>query len=107
MIAQEVEAVVPEVVGSTPDGYRTVQYGHLSALLVEAVKEQRALVQAQQSEIDALKTSNVELRGQVHEPQGLRAAAHAATAELAAMRAEVARLAAAVQRVNGSRAAAR
>jgi len=39
VIAQEVEKVLPEVVSTDDDGYKSVDYGKISALLVEAVKE--------------------------------------------------------------------
>ena len=39
--AQEIEKVVPEVVFEDPDdGYKSVSYGNLTALLIEAIKEQ-------------------------------------------------------------------
>lgn len=39
VIAQEVEAVLPQAVTAAEDGYKTVDYRHLIALLIEAVKE--------------------------------------------------------------------
>ncbi|MCP4756313.1 MAG: tail fiber domain-containing protein [Proteobacteria bacterium] len=48
LIAQEVENVVPELVRTDEDGYKSVSYEKLSAVLVEAVKELKA-------ENDALK----------------------------------------------------
>lgn len=40
VIAQEIEKVLPEVVVKNEDnGYLTVMYGHIVALLIEAVKE--------------------------------------------------------------------
>ena len=41
MIAQEVEAVVPEVVETGPDQMKGIDYDGLVALLVEAVKDQQ------------------------------------------------------------------
>ncbi len=38
-IAQEVEKHVPELVSTGGDGFKSVQYGNITALLVEAVKE--------------------------------------------------------------------
>lgn len=52
-IAQEVEAVVPEVVAEI-DGVKTLAPQNLTALLVEAVKEQQATIDRQRAEIDAL-----------------------------------------------------
>lgn len=39
VISQDVEKVLPEIVGVTPDGYKTVDYSRLSPLIIEAVKE--------------------------------------------------------------------
>jgi hypothetical protein len=47
-IAQEVEKVIPEIVGENYDGYKGVQYQNVVGLLVEAIKEQ-------QKQIDELK----------------------------------------------------
>lgn len=38
-IAQEIEKVEPALVRTNEDGYKSVQYANVSALLVEAVKE--------------------------------------------------------------------
>ena len=38
-IAQEVEKVLPEVVSTDSEGYKSVSYDKFSAVLVEAVKE--------------------------------------------------------------------
>lgn len=48
VIAQELEAVLPELVVDRADGYKAVKYDRIIALLIEAVK-------AQQREIDELK----------------------------------------------------
>ena len=48
VIAQEVEAVLPEVVAIGLDGYKVVAYGNMIGLLVEAIKELK-------TEVDALK----------------------------------------------------
>ena len=48
VIAQEVEKVLPEVIGTDADGYKVVAYGNMIGLLVEAIKELKA-------EVDALK----------------------------------------------------
>ena len=44
MIAQDVEQRVPQVVGVNAEGYLTLAYGNMVALLVEAVKELAAQV---------------------------------------------------------------
>ena len=48
VIAQEIEAVLPEVVTERDNGYKAVNYQKLTALLIEAVKELK-------EEIDELK----------------------------------------------------
>ena len=53
VIAQEVEKVLPEVVEEDEDGYKSVAYGNMVALLIEAIKEQ-------QKQID-------ELKGKLHD----------------------------------------
>lgn len=62
LIAQEVEQVVPEVVNTAADGYKSVDYAKLVPLLIEGIKaqqttlaEQQRKLDAQQKEIDQLK----------------------------------------------------
>jgi hypothetical protein len=55
LIAQDVEAVLPELVQADEDGYKHISYQHLTAVLVEAIKEQDAAVRALTSEIAALR----------------------------------------------------
>jgi hypothetical protein len=46
VVAQEVEAVFPELVHTDPSGYKKVNYAGLIGPLIEAVKELDARVQA-------------------------------------------------------------
>ena len=39
VVAQEVESVFPELVASSAEGYKSVDYAKLTAVLIEAVKE--------------------------------------------------------------------
>ena len=52
-IAQEVEKVLPEVVQTekTAEGYKSVQYDKVVALLVEAVKEQQKQINSLKAEL--------------------------------------------------------
>ncbi|MDH3243339.1 MAG: tail fiber domain-containing protein [Saprospiraceae bacterium] len=53
LIAQEVLQVLPEVV--TSDGkYYGVNYSELPAILIEAIKEQQAIIESQQKQIDQI-----------------------------------------------------
>jgi len=54
LIAQEVESVVPEVVYEGEQGYKHIRYQHLAALLIEAIKEQSAVIAALSGRLAAL-----------------------------------------------------
>lgn len=54
VIAQEVEAVVPELVATDKDGMKSVKYGNMAAILIEAVKEQQEQIGEQRQQIDGL-----------------------------------------------------
>jgi len=59
MIAQEVEKVLPELVFvNNVDGYKGINYAEMSAVLVEAIKEQ-------QQQIEAEKAKNKELENEL------------------------------------------
>jgi hypothetical protein len=61
VLAQEVERVFPELVSLTDDGYSRVDYGRLTAVLIEAVKELR-------KENDALKRRTEALERAITKP---------------------------------------
>lgn len=52
-IAQEVEAVIPELVTTSDTGIKGVSYGKTTALLVEAIKEQQTLIEQLQARLTA------------------------------------------------------
>lgn len=58
VIAQEVEAVYPELVEVDRDGYRRVQYANLVAPLIEAVREQQQQISGLRAELQALRARN-------------------------------------------------
>jgi hypothetical protein len=51
-IAQEVEKVLPQVVSKGSDGYLSVDYGRLTPMVVEAIKEQQTEVELLRAEKD-------------------------------------------------------
>ena len=53
-IAQEVMEVMPEIVGTDDDGYHSINYDAVVPVLVEAVKEQNAIVESQNAVIQDL-----------------------------------------------------
>lgn len=56
LIAQNVEAVYPELVKTdSASGMKSVEYGNLVAPLVEAIKEQQKMIESLQTEIKELK----------------------------------------------------
>lgn len=55
LIAQDVEAVLPEAVTTQEDGYKNLAYAKVIPLLVEAMKEQQAMIDALKAEIELLK----------------------------------------------------
>ncbi len=60
LVAQDVEAVLPELVHDDADGYKRVRYHHLTALLAAAIKEQDAVVRALSAEVAALRAAGTE-----------------------------------------------
>lgn len=60
LIAQEVEEVLPEVVGSTAEGYKSLNYSRLMAVLIEAVKELKAENEELKSKIENQSQSDSE-----------------------------------------------
>ena len=57
LIAQEVEKIFPELVKTDPEGYKSVAYQNLVAVLIEAVKEQQKSIDQLKNEIELLKSS--------------------------------------------------
>ena len=55
LIAQDVEKIIPEVVHTAKDGYKSLSYDKLTAVLIEAVKEQQKQIELQQKQINDLR----------------------------------------------------
>lgn len=55
LIAQDVEAVLPEAVTTQEDGYKNLAYTKVIPLLVEAMKEQQTMIEALRAEVELLK----------------------------------------------------
>ena len=54
LIAQDVQAVLPEIIDEDQDGYLGIRYAEITTLLVAAIQEQQTLIESQQSQIDNL-----------------------------------------------------
>lgn len=61
-IADEVQAVVPELVKTTPDGTKALAYYSITALNVEAIKEQQRIIDSMKQEIVNLREQLLEYR---------------------------------------------
>ncbi|MBL4754476.1 MAG: tail fiber domain-containing protein [Flavobacteriales bacterium] len=55
VIAQEVEKIVPELVETDSEGWKSVQYSNITALLIEGMKEQQKLIESLQAQLKAQK----------------------------------------------------
>jgi hypothetical protein len=62
LIAQEVEPVLPELVQTDVNGVKTVEYAHVVAVLIEAIKEQQRLLEQQGLILDRVQSELNELR---------------------------------------------
>jgi uncharacterized protein YqjF (DUF2071 family) len=61
LLAQEVERVMPELVKTDDKGMKSVNYIGLIPYMLEAAKEQQAVITAQQKQIEELKRLVTEL----------------------------------------------
>ncbi len=57
LVAQEVEALFPELVTTQPDGYKAVNYSALPLLAVQAIGELKARHDALERRLEALETA--------------------------------------------------
>jgi hypothetical protein len=61
LIAQELEKVIPELVDTDEEGWKSIEYSHIVPVLIEAIKEQQAIIVGQQQEITSLQSMKDEL----------------------------------------------
>jgi hypothetical protein len=57
VVAQEIEAVLPELVSTSKNGYKSVDYTKLTAVLIETIKELKTENERLQAEIDDLRNT--------------------------------------------------
>ena len=65
LIAQDVERVFPELVITNDDGFKAIAYSRLTAVLVEAIKQQQAQLRDQAIVISELTYANETLQASV------------------------------------------
>jgi hypothetical protein len=56
VIAQEVEQVVPDIVFTGTQGYKSVSYEQITPLLIEAIKEQQTIIRSLEKRIEELES---------------------------------------------------
>ena len=52
VIAQEIEQIIPEVVATDNNGFKSVDYAKLTPVLIEAIKEQQHIIQTQKESLE-------------------------------------------------------
>ncbi|HEY3167481.1 MAG TPA: tail fiber domain-containing protein, partial [Candidatus Binatia bacterium] len=57
LIAQEVEKLLPELVTEDSKGFKAIHYSMLPLMLLQALKEQEAIIEREQKEIDELRAA--------------------------------------------------
>jgi pimeloyl-CoA synthetase len=60
VIAQEVEAIYPQLINISADGYKGVDYSKFTPILIEAIKEQQTQIQTLQINEQRLKAKYLE-----------------------------------------------
>ncbi|MBR5167409.1 MAG: tail fiber domain-containing protein [Salinivirgaceae bacterium] len=67
VIAQEIEEVLPELVVTDNEGFKSVKYENLTPVLIEAMKEQQAIIDAQNQKIESQQQQIDELKKMMEE----------------------------------------
>lgn len=72
-IAQDIEPLFPEMVQTDNNGYKSVDYGKMTVVLLEAVKEQQKQIESSQEENNQLKSQLQALQEKVEQIETLLA----------------------------------
>lgn len=73
VIAQEIEAVLPEIVNTDKNGYKSVDYSKISALLIQVAKEQQSILEHQETKIEELSKKYTDLAKEIENMKQLLA----------------------------------
>ena len=73
VIAQDIEKVFPELVNTNEQGYKSVNYTELIPLLLEAIKDQQALIDQLMTSVKSEEVKMKALRAQLQQQQQLTA----------------------------------
>ena len=66
-IAQEVEEVLPDLVSTDDQGFKSVKYANITAVLVEAIKEQQEIIASLQQELNKSKEVQTQFSAELSE----------------------------------------
>jgi hypothetical protein len=66
VLAQEVEAVFPEIVLTDKEGYKSVDYSRLTPILLEAIKEQQIMIDKLQVDNEEMRAENLSIRNDIN-----------------------------------------
>lgn len=58
LIAQQIEKIAPQLVTTDSEGYKAVEYANMVAFLIEAIKEQQKIIDAQQNQLKETELKN-------------------------------------------------
>lgn len=53
VIAQEIEEVIPDLVNTNEQGIKSVKYGNMVAVLIEAIKDQQKRIEALEAQLNS------------------------------------------------------
>ena len=102
LLAQQVERVFPELVSRDASGYLSLSYSKLSAVLVQAVKEQQAEIEGLRAALEQLRAQHAALEV---DQVALREGATGTEARLAALEAALGHMVASPVAPHGTSAA--
>ena len=88
-IAQEVMNVLPELVTKGTDGYYSVNYSAAVPVLVEAMKEQQTMIDAQKAMIDSLRSNEAESKKKIAALETSLQNAQSSSTEMEKLKAEI------------------
>ena len=72
-IAQEVEAVCPELVITNNNGIKQVNYSQMVSVLIEGIKDQQNIINSLSARLDKLETPSIEEEVQEVKPKAKKA----------------------------------
>ena len=71
MIAQEVESVLPELVGANNNGYKSLNYAHLVGYLIEVAKAQQNIIEPLAAALNVVTSTKTLTIGSVSDPYAM------------------------------------